>query len=539
MKSAAHQYEDKLLEFAYGELPQHEADAVDAHVRGCNRCAQSLSEIRGVRATMARLPLEPAPDTGLESLLAYAEQAAKRSSTKTAPSLWKRFLAPLASVMALVTVGVIAFRANQEFDTTPASAIADQKLAERSKEQAEKPAKLDPVAVATPPADGLVQQQDVTTVAPAPIVAAAAPDAPAQEEERANKLKGKEGKKAALDDLNESGGKRGDVWAPEPKAVPPQSATRRAQTKSPPIPAGNDEQVARTDNFSDVGLRGAGLAKDSAPPPPPPPAKEPAQDKVGYGLSPGGSGAQAGGTYGGVDTETPATKPAPMKVAEKQKAEKKEEEAKQSAAGEQWAQPSAPVAVAPAPSPPPSTSSSSYAPSAPSKKLSKGSLQMPQLRNEGRTSLGAESDDSQVLEKTDSLAANSDAKFAQRTRDAARTQSLESARVASSRGDRVSEIRLLAQVLENGATGYERLEALKRICDAYEFLGEADTAAPFCEQVLREFPTSAAARAVSDRRKNAQRAPKPSPKSPAPSREQRAFDEDSSKPAEAAPTQAY
>lgn len=536
MKSAAHQYEDKLLEFAYGELPQHEADAVDAHVRGCNRCAQSLSEIRGVRATMARLPMEPAPDTGLESLLAYAEQAAKRSSTKTAPSMWKRFLAPLASVMALVTVGVVAFRANQEFDTSPAAAIADQKVAERSKEQAEK--KPDPVAVATPPADGLAQQQALAPVAPAPIVAAAAPEAPLQEEERANKLKGKEGKNAALDDLAESGGKRGDVWAPEPKANAPQSATRRAQTKSPPMPVGNDEQVARRDNFSDVGVRGAGLAKDSAPPPSPPPAKQPAQDKVGYGLSPGGgTQAQGSGTYGGVETEI-AAKTEPRKpVAEKQKAERKEEEAKKSSAGEQWEPPAAPVAVAPTPAP---SSSSSYAPSSPSKKLSKGSLQMPQLRNEGRTSLGAESDDSQDLEKpADRLAANSEASFVKRTQDAARTQSLESARVASSRGDRVSEIRLLAQVLESGATGYERLEALKRICDAYEFLGEHDSADPFCDQVLREFPTSAAAKAVSDRRKNVQRAPKPSPKSAAPSREQRAFDEDSVKPAEAAPTQAY
>jgi hypothetical protein len=237
MKSAAHQYEDKLLEFAYGELPQHEADAVDAHVRGCNRCALSLSEIRGVRATMAQLPMEAAPDAGLESLLAYAEQAAKRTSDKTAPSLWKRFLAPLASVMALATVGVIAFRANQEFDTSPAAAIADQKLAERSKQQGEPKPDPAPTAVApTPPADQLAQQQEVNT--PAPIVAAVSPQAPMEDEERANKLKGKEGKKAedtkkvALDDLVESGGKRGDVWVPEPKAAP-QSATRRAQTKSP------------------------------------------------------------------------------------------------------------------------------------------------------------------------------------------------------------------------------------------------------------------------------------------------------------------
>ena len=53
MKNAAHQYEDKLLEFAYGELARPEADAVEAHVRGCAKCSQQLSEIKGVRATMS------------------------------------------------------------------------------------------------------------------------------------------------------------------------------------------------------------------------------------------------------------------------------------------------------------------------------------------------------------------------------------------------------------------------------------------------------------------------------------------------------
>ena len=114
MKSAVHQYEDKLLEFAYGELPPHEADVVDAHVRGCTKCSEALSQISTVRKTMSRLPMEPAPDAGLESLLAYAEQHAKQA--KQAPSRraswWQRYLTPFVSVASLLTVGVIAYRAS-------------------------------------------------------------------------------------------------------------------------------------------------------------------------------------------------------------------------------------------------------------------------------------------------------------------------------------------------------------------------------------------------------------------------------------------
>ena len=150
------------------------------------------------------------------------------------------------------------------------------------------------------------------------------------------------------------------------------------------------------------------------------------------------------------------------------------------------------------------------------------------------SSIGAESDDSAALEKTDSLRVDSDAKFAERNRAESRTRSLESARVASSRGDRLSEIRLLAQVLESGARGYERVEALKRICDAYESLGEPERADPFCDQLLNEFPATAAARAVEDRRKRVQRAPAPAaPKSKAADQELKALDD--ARPAEAAP----
>ena len=497
MKSAAHQYEDKLLEFAYGELPQHEADAVDAHVRGCTRCASSLSEIRSVRATMAGLPMESAPDAGLESLLAYAEQAARRTTeAKAPPSLWKRFLMPLASVMALVTVGVIAFRANQEFDTSRASAAADTRL--EGMAQKEKAPSPTPVAL-PPPADQLKQE-------PAPVVAAVSPpqEEPATAETRNEKLQAKN----ALDDQREAGGgKRGDVWAPEPQKAAPQSITRRGvsnKTKAMPSVA-NDEGYRQ--NYSDVGLRGT-LAKDAAPPPPPVAQAAPVQDKVGFGLgggAVGGLGTAAadgrGGTTAGPGTNAPTVvakpAPAPMKAPMKEEAKKRAKTEEEAPAQEQ-----APVAAAPMPSSAPYTSSP--------KKMSKGSLGMP-LGNSASTLAGE--DDSDVGQKSDILGVNRDAKFAERQRSELRTQSLESARVASNRGDRLSEIRLLAQVLQNGASGYERVEALKRICDAYEALGEPDRADPFCDQLLSEFPNTAAAKAVEDRRKRVQRAPAPAPKS--------------------------
>ncbi len=504
MKSAAHQYEDRLLEFAYGELPQHEADAVDAHVRGCARCSQALSEIKSVRATMAALPMASAPDAGLESLLAYAEQAAERNRQKPAPSFWKRIMMPLASVMALVTVGVVAFRANEEFDTSPASAVADSRLQDLTRAKAEK--KSDPSA----------------DLAVAPVVVAAAPPAAAEPEAEKEEARSRNDKQlerqeaknlVALDDLREAGGKKGDVWAPEPRRAAPQSVSRRIETAKTPA-VGNDEQVYR-DDYSNAAGRGA-LAKET-PVAPPPPVQAAAQDKVGYGL-----GSPSGNSNDGLlqgeapKTKSPpvANKPSPAKDASQEKAQPQEEDSKKRAKTENDAPAPAPVAVAPPPM-----------------KLKGGYGIRPPLGSS--SSMGAaEADESIALEKSDSLGLNREAKVAERQRAESRTQSLESARVASSRGDRLSEIRLAAQVLQNGASGSERVEALKRICDAYEFLGEPERADPFCDQLLQEFPSSVAARAIEDRRKRVQRAA-PAPKNSA---DRKAMDEAPPRPAEAAPS---
>jgi len=131
-----HSHEDKLLDFAYGELPDAEARAMEAHVKGCHRCAGNLENLRGVRATMAKLTPEPPPEQGLESLLAYAQQAARRvqeTPAKKPPPSWYRWLLPLTGVLAFSLIGVVAVQSFKESKAPEAS--AQVAVAERPKER--------------------------------------------------------------------------------------------------------------------------------------------------------------------------------------------------------------------------------------------------------------------------------------------------------------------------------------------------------------------------------------------------------------------
>jgi len=138
-----HSHEDKLLDFAYGELPDGEARAMEAHVKGCHRCTGALENLRGVRATMAKLTPEPAPDAGLESLLAYAQQAARRTQEapekKKSPA-WHRWLMPVTAVAAFSLAGVVAvqsLRAAKAPEAPAQLAMADRSSAgTRSKAEA-------------------------------------------------------------------------------------------------------------------------------------------------------------------------------------------------------------------------------------------------------------------------------------------------------------------------------------------------------------------------------------------------------------------
>ncbi|RJS18709.1 zf-HC2 domain-containing protein [Corallococcus sp. H22C18031201] len=122
-----HAHEDRLLDFAYGELPSTEAQALEAHLQGCVRCARALEDIRGVRVTMAQLSDEPAPDAGLESLLAYANQAARRAAAgpEPKPSRWRRWLLPVAGLAAVGTLGILSITVNENLNLAPAMKAAD------------------------------------------------------------------------------------------------------------------------------------------------------------------------------------------------------------------------------------------------------------------------------------------------------------------------------------------------------------------------------------------------------------------------------
>ncbi|HYO73124.1 MAG TPA: zf-HC2 domain-containing protein, partial [Archangium sp.] len=154
----AHAHEDRLLDFAYDELPPTEARLVEQHVQGCSRCSETLADIRGVRTTMSRLPLESAPDAGLESLLAYAQQSARRAAAgpEPAPRWWRRLLAPVLSVAALSVLGVVVIQVNREVDLSPSLAQHKESPREKTRSRGEPPEVAGTAAAPSAPAAALL-----------------------------------------------------------------------------------------------------------------------------------------------------------------------------------------------------------------------------------------------------------------------------------------------------------------------------------------------------------------------------------------------
>lgn len=158
-----HAQEDRLLDFAYGELPVPEARLVEAHLESCARCTQALDDIRGVRATMSQLSVEPAPDAGLESLMAYAQQAARRAAAgpEPKPSRWRRWLLPVVGLASVSTFGLLTLQARSpELTRANLSAakasVAKEELAVAPSADGYAPAVAAPAPAAAPtlPAEG-------------------------------------------------------------------------------------------------------------------------------------------------------------------------------------------------------------------------------------------------------------------------------------------------------------------------------------------------------------------------------------------------
>jgi Putative zinc-finger len=124
--AASHEQNDMLLEYAYGELSPAARASVESHVAGCESCRRALANMASVRSTMQKLEPVAVPDTGLESLLAYAEQtAARNKAAVTAPGARHRWWLWAASLSSMAAAGVLVFRLTSPPAAAP-EALAQQ-----------------------------------------------------------------------------------------------------------------------------------------------------------------------------------------------------------------------------------------------------------------------------------------------------------------------------------------------------------------------------------------------------------------------------
>jgi len=441
----SHAHEDRLLDFAYGELPPSEARVMEQHVQGCSRCSEALDGIRGVRTSMSRLPLHSAPDAGLESLMAYAQQSARRSAAgpEPAPRWWRRLLAPALSMAALGVFGIVVVQVNREVDLSPTLTTKKEAPAERSSRQEAVGAK----------------DQAVPMPEPMPEPAAAAPSTPSPITQQLH---------AEIDER---------VRASEMRAAP---------TKKSP-------KAIRRGEYADWSNAGAGSAGGF-------PDKKSVGTRDESGLD-GFATKEAAksknelpsrGRTASLSTAKPAPEPASA-------AAPADEEALVAEAvpvpGEsqmaQYAPPSSPAqrvgssASRPAPKGSVAYDSDDVA-SAPAR------AQMPMATAAPPPPPAAQARAPEMEAKAD--VAPKPQKSAGPSTTVSPTELLRQAAVASRSGDRAQESALLRGALSAGARGTQRVEALSRLCEAELALGRRQTALEFCKRVMAEAPGTSEAR---------------------------------------------
>ncbi|KFA94712.1 zf-HC2 domain-containing protein [Archangium violaceum] len=450
----AHAHEDRLLDFAYDELPPSEARLVEQHVQGCSRCSETLADIRGVRTTMSRLPLESAPDAGLESLLAYAQQSARRAAAgpEPAPRWWRRLLAPALSVAALGIFGVVVIQVDREVDLSPSLAQHKESPREKTRGRGEQTEVAE--TAAPPAAPAAAVPAPITTPVPADIgkvhaqmdeeMRAAMREAPSK---KAPSKKGG-GRSAVWEDWsNASAGSAGGF--PEKKPVLDREAEEGA-------PAGFAEKASKSKRDTLAGgkaLPSLSTAQRAEP------AKEPAAEYADSAMA-------------GAEVEQSAP-PEPMQAI-RGSASRPAPASKDVAADDVYEQ-QAPVRaqVASAEPPPPPPAPAQYQPSAASA---------------GPVAQGAR------LELKKGEAAPKPAERPATRYSPSPAELMKQAEVANRSGDWAQEVDFLRAALSAGARGSQRLDVLSRLCEAEFALGRRQIAVQVCKSVMAEAPGSSAAR---------------------------------------------
>ncbi|RKG55931.1 zf-HC2 domain-containing protein [Corallococcus sp. AB011P] len=460
----AHAHEDRLLDFAYGELPASEAHALEQHVQGCARCTKALADIRGVRTTMAQLSSEPAPDAGLESLLAYAQQSARRAAAgpEPKPSRWRRFLLPAVGLATVGTFGLLTLTVSENIDLAP-------NLSQReapspmlaAKQESQTRDKRAPAAMAPAPSSATLEV-DVPEGASDALAAA-----PSEMELQKNQVEAKVQRKGTAaarpsDWMNAGSGgalleRRADAEAPKKKMskavrdADGEFAALEQATAGAVMPEAPPKEEAANDGY---------VAKD-----------EPARRRSSGKLSD-----KAMGSAG-----------ASLRLGE-------------AAYGRGLASDDDESVAAGAPPPPPSVASAPVVQAAPMAPSAVGSLggatppstpPAPSTAMPKRESARAEASKPAPMEKSAS-------KEAMTARDLSAQ-----AQAAANQGDRAREAQLLRAALAAGASGSERVALLSRLCESESVQGRTQEAAAVCGQILTEAPGSSAAQLAQRRLRQA------------------------------------
>jgi len=454
-----HAHEDRLLDFAYGELATAEAQAVEAHLQGCTRCTQALADIRGVRHTMAHLSTEAAPDAGLDSLLAYAQQSARRAAAgpAPAPSRWRRWLLPVLGVAGVAVLGLFVLRPQAPAHEAALDALSTQDVRRKHAEAVPQEARA-PAAVALAPASPPTLEESVQAVdGNVAAVAMNAPE-PRAKSERGDSLRA---------DGWENAGSGGGVGPAT--AMGKSKAYRARKEASSSLPSGVPVEKALGDEEALVGKGSFGGRTAVA-------ELERESLRLGGSAQPlgslddqAGAGAKDRAPEPAMElAEAPRGAPAPPPSPVNASADEAEAEGGASEAQADFARPQASrVTAAPKPS-------------------KKQEVSREEVLGAALSS-AAPAPAAVAPIRDGDKAAPSVAELSARARSAQRA------------GDRAQEADLLRLALSAGASGTERLGLLNRLCDAEFALGRRQQGRVACNQVLSEAPDSSEARVARSR----------------------------------------
>ncbi len=264
--------QDRLLEFAYGELGRRGTREVEAHLAACPACAGVYRRIAGVREVMGLLEPEPPPGHGDQVVLASAREAAQRRREER-PALglplwaWKASVATvLVAAVAGVSVKIVSMREQTGVGPVASAPAGTDTFVEHEREVA--PADAEPLAGAAPaeapvPRSAPSRRVSVARQAkePAPVPSAAAPASPVIgfAEKRAPEAPSGAGEEPAP----------GRVRSAEraEREVAPRMAARQEAVASGAAPA-IAGAVADTESKAEAAPTAPGLAPAATPPGP-------------------------------------------------------------------------------------------------------------------------------------------------------------------------------------------------------------------------------------------------------------------------------